>query len=70
MELDEVIEKLKLYIKVQFGSVSEYARRNNCSRQHVSAVINKRKLPTDAMLHDIGLKKKRKMVTEFVSNKF
>jgi len=70
MEIDEVIKKLEKFIKAQCGRNSVYAERKGVSRQYLNAVLNKNKPPSDAMLADLGLKKKTVSVTTFVSNKF
>lgn len=70
MDEDKVLEKLRALIYVQYGNATQYAKEKGISKQYVSAVLNKKAVATDAMLHDIGLKKQKVITINYVSNKF
>lgn len=58
MNKDEMIEKLRVYIYVNFRNQKQYAKARNMNPSFVSQVLNGTKEPTKKMLEEIGLSKK------------
>lgn len=55
MTIDDVKNIAQCRISAEFKSQSEYARHLGVSRSFVSAVLNGDKLPSKAMLEDLGV---------------
>lgn len=63
------LKDLKMYIFVNHGTQSGYAKKLGVSRAHISAVCLGKKAPTKQILSDVGYSLSKKTVYTFLKNK-